>query len=170
MGYSIGDQLASTCAGNGGNLFNCATPGLEGAGQGNYAVGFYGPGVGTYGSRGWNQWETWFRANTPGNSDGFLRVYLNGVKVWDIESFNFNSSVDMTGMDVEAGGWYTKNVWTNNGRLPNAGGTCSPAAGVGREAGGWVGAYNASSLNAANCPPAPPAFNRYIDDIIVLEK
>jgi len=114
----------------------------------------------------WNQWEFWFRANTPGNSDGMLKAWLNGVQVVDIENYNFNGSVDMTGMDVQGGGYYTKNVWTSNGSRPNAGGTCSPGIGDGSEAGAWIGVFNGT--DAGNCAPAPPTFTRYTDDIIVL--
>jgi hypothetical protein len=171
MGYSIGAQTIP------GYPLNSVDGGFEGAGQattgGGMTVGFYGPSVGAYGSTDWNQWETWFKANTPGLADGFLRVYLNGKRVWEVANFNFAGNADMSGMGVEAGGWYTKNVGTSNGNRPNDPvnpGTCSLSEGQGSETGGWIGAYNASPMNPGNCPPAPPAFNRYIDDIILLQK
>jgi hypothetical protein len=122
----------------------------------------------------WTQWEFHIKINTPNNSDGVWQVWENGVLVIDKENFNItgtSSGIDMTGTDVEAGGWYTKNVWTNNGQRPSAGGTCSANPSQGSEAGAWVGTFNASPFDSAdNCGPAPPAFSRYIDDIILLEK
>jgi len=121
----------------------------------------------------WGQIETHFLANTPGSSNGILQMWLNGVQVLNLTNYNFNGSVDMTGMGVQAGGYYTKNVWTNNGQPPNSGGTCSSGIGEGSEVltpSGWIGTFNASPLNAANCAPAPPTFTRYTDDIVVLGK
>jgi hypothetical protein len=162
----------SACAGpSGGIMLNCPNAQTVNGTQGNYVHqnnADYGPIVMGYGSTGWNQWEIWMKANTPNNSDGWLRVYRNGVLFWDRENINQFGPVDMTGMQVEAGGWYTKNVWTNNGQRPNAGGTCSPGAGLGIESGSWDG--NFSTVTAKDCAPAPPVFNRYIDDIILLEK
>lgn len=163
----------SACSASGGTEFNCPNAQSVNGTQGNYVhqnSADYGPTVMGYGSTFWNQWEIWEKANTPNNSDGWLRVYRNGTLFWDRENISEFGPVDMTGMQVEAGGWYTKNVWTNNGDAPNAGGTCSAAAGLGKEDGaGWVGGFG-GSLNAANCAPAPPSFNRYIDDIILLER
>jgi hypothetical protein len=155
------------------NIFNDPNAKMTGGGaQGNYiANDLFNVPVSGYGSTGWNQWEMQCRENTAGNSDGYIIVWLNGQQLGNLQNQNFSGSVDMTGMDVEAGGWYTKNVWTNNGQPPNAGGTCSANPGQGLEVqGGWIGTFNASPLNAANCPPAPPAFNRYVDDIILLKK
>jgi hypothetical protein len=76
----------------------------------------------------------------------------------------------MTGTGVQAGGWYTKNVWTNNGKRPSAGGACSAKITDGSESGSWVGSFNAPLDTSNNCAPAPPSFWRYEDDIILLEK
>jgi hypothetical protein len=163
----------TACQGSGGIVYNCPNAQSVNGTQGNYVHqnnADYGPNIMGYGSSGWNQWEIWVKANTPNNSDGWLRVYRNGILFWDRENINEFGPVDMTGMQVEAGGWYTKNVWTNNGERPNAGGRCSAAAGVGAESGTWIGSFNSSPTNAGNCGPAPPVFTRYIDDIILLEK
>ena len=134
--------------------------------QGNYPANHYLNGS-CYFTNVWTQWEIWVRANTPGNSDGFVRIFKNGALVVDQENMNLNGSSDMTGMQVEAGGWYTKNVWTNNGQFPSAG-SCSSGPGQGSEAGSWQGSFN--TVGAQNCAPAPPSFTRYIDDIILLQK
>jgi hypothetical protein len=163
LGFAL--SYLGTPGPSGGFQFNTPDGFLQGAVQGNRSFPFYGstaaPG---YGSTGWNQWEIWHKANTPGSSDGFLRVYLNGVRVWDIENFNWYGTTDMTGMQVEAGGWYTKSIWTIGGPLPT--GTCASSAGA-------VGASETSTctnFNSCACPPNPPIFNRYIDDVILLEK
>jgi hypothetical protein len=134
--------------------------------QGNYPANHYLNGS-CYFTNVWTQWEIWVRANTPGKSDGFMRIFKNGALVVDQENMNLNGSSDMTGMQVEAGGWYTKNVWTNNGQFPSAG-SCSSGPGQGSEAGSWQGSFN--TVGAQNCAPAPPSFTRYIDDIILLQK
>jgi hypothetical protein len=148
---------------------------IFGAGQGNHNVApVYGSNVNGYGSTQWNQWEFWIKYNTPGNNnDGFFRTYLNGVKIEDHENINIFGSddatgapLDMNGAAIEAGGWYTKNVWTSNGQYPPAG-ACTAAAGQGGEAGSWVGSFS-SGVGSQDCPPAPPKFTRYIDDVVLL--
>jgi hypothetical protein len=150
------------------NKFNNTCPNIAFGPQGNFVISPWEFGTVCYFTNTWTQWEIWLRANTPGSSDGFIRIYKDGVTYADQENINIFGSVDMTGMQVEAGGWYTKNVWTSNGQFPNAGGTCTAAEGDGSEAGNWKGSF--STIGTMNCAPAPPIFNRYIDDIILLEK
>jgi hypothetical protein len=139
---------------NGKCLPNCANP--------TYA--FYGPTISSYGSTGWNQWEIWYRGNSVaggvGNKDGFERIYRNGAVYMDLEGVNLTGPYDMIHMQVEAGGWYTKSIW----KFP--GGACAPAAANANstEVGGCT------NFSACVCPPNGPIFDRYIDDIILLEK
>jgi IPT/TIG domain-containing protein/lectin family protein/putative Ig domain-containing protein len=153
-------------------VFNCASPPSVTGMQGNFISAsntqFNGSTATDYGSTGWNQWEFWFKANTPGASDGFERVYLNGRLFNDYENVSFFGNVDMTGMQVEAGGWYTKNVWTSNGQAPPAG-KCSSAPGYGQEVTGSNGGKS-FAFYGSQCAPTAPTFTRYIDDIILLEK
>jgi hypothetical protein len=129
------------------------------------SYGFADPRV-CYFTNAWTQWEIWFRGNTVGNSDGFIRIFKNGTAYADHENIQI-SGIDLTGMEIEVGGWYTKNVWTNNAQMPPSG-SCSPGPGQGSEAGSWQGSFG--SVGTGNCTPAPPVFTRYIDDIILLQK
>jgi hypothetical protein len=139
---------------NGACIPNCTNP--------TYA--FYGPTVTNYGSTGWNQWEIWYRGNTVtggvGNHDGFERIYRNGSVYMDLEGIDMTGPYDMSGMSVQAGGWYTKNIWKHKD------GSCAAAAANGDST--EMGACG-DFTNCA-CPPNGPIFDRYIDDIILLEK
>lgn len=52
----------------------------------------------------WAQVETWYHPNSPGSSNGFLRMYLNGALLFSAENRNLNGTLDMSGLDIEASG------------------------------------------------------------------
>lgn len=147
--------------------FNNTCPNIMFGPQGNFVISPWIFKTNCYFTNAWTQWEVWLQANTPGKSDGFIRLYENGVSLADQEHISIFGAVDMTGMQVEVGGWYTKNVWTDNGKYPPSG-KCTSGPGDGSEAGSWKGLFG--TVNAGDCPPAPPIFNRYIDDVILLER
>lgn len=137
--------------------------------QGNHYGNVYGPSSGL-GAGSWHQWEILYHPNTSGNSDGIVQVFLDGATLINKSGVNINGTITMTNSGLQIGGNYGKSVWTNNGSRPNAGGTCTSAPGQGVEAGFWLGAFNASPINAGNCSPAPPTFNLNQDDIIIMGK
>ena len=132
-------------------------------------TGVYGGVLKTVPVGSWVQYEVHYRPNTPGNNNGFARVYKDG-KLWlSTENANLNGSVDMTNMEVMAGGTYTKLTWVYEN------GSCSPhfgswAPGV-TDIGPRVTNFD-SCYCANNCPPdgKVPKFYRYLDDIIILKK
>jgi IPT/TIG domain/Putative Ig domain len=153
-------------------LFNCSDGEMVAEAQategGGYTHSYYGPGY-TLGWGSWVQWEVDWTPNTPGNSDGTLNVYRNGALFFQLTNTNFTGTASMTGMSVEVGGVYTKSVWTSNGQFPPSG-VCSSKIGSGTEAsGGWQGSFGSVS-SSSDCAPAPPIFNRNLDDIIILKK
>jgi hypothetical protein len=124
--------------------------------QGNRVTAWYfGDKAGNWGH--WEQWEIHFRANTPGSSNGFIRVYRNGTLLASRENENLNGTVDMTGAWVQAGGVYTKNTW----RKPDN--SCGTFIGDGINTSG-----SCTNFNSCPCPPNVPVFKRFIDDAIVL--
>lgn len=109
----------------------------------------------------WHQFEVHWKANTPGLNDGVSQIYQDGVLLQTVGPQNFNAGVNMVNSRFSLMGSYTKLMWYTNSSMS----TCSS---------GEFG-YNppqpaAQCLNfaACACPPNPPTFNRYIDDIIVL--
>jgi hypothetical protein len=143
-----------------GFLFNDPNATSINGPQGNYVTfSDYGGHVSNYGSTQWNQWEIWFRANTPNQNNGFFRVYLNGTLFYQVNNKALFGPVDMTGMQVEAAGWYTKSIW-------KVGSACAPSAG----ATGAVEVGACNDFHNCQCPPNPPTFNRYIDDVILMAK
>ena len=104
----------------------------------------------------WTQWEVHFRSNTPGASDGFVRIYKNGILFYALSNTNWNGTGDMSGMDVQVGGTYTKAIWRK------AGGACGAFQGDGTET------AHCTDFNNCECPPNPPIFKRFLDDIIVM--
>ena len=137
--------------------------------QGNHYGNIYGPTT-SFGAGAWHQWEVLYHPNTPGNSDGAVQVYLDGITLINKSGVNINGTINMANSGIQIGGNYGKSVWTNNSSRPNAGGACTSAPGQGAEAGFWLGAFNASPINAGNCAPAPPTFNLNQDDIIIMGK
>jgi hypothetical protein len=118
----------------------------------------------------WVQWEIHWRPNTPGNSDGFIRVYSNGTLYLSNENLNSNNSIDVSDVMVRVGGIYTKLVWMTD--YPTCS-QCSSYPGVGTDActasQGWWG----QSFSNPKCNPTDPplsSFKRYLDDIIILKR
>ena len=129
----------------------------QGTAPGHLELSQFGPDV-DFGWGLWVQWETHYKPNTGGSGNGFLRVYRNGVLFWELVNVNLNGSINMNGMDVEAGGVYTKAIWR---RADNS---CSTFIGDGLPVG------LCSDFTNCACPPNPPIFKRSIDDVIVLKK
>lgn len=116
----------------------------------------------------WRQWECYMKMNTNGLHNGVTKIWLNGVLQAQVVDSSFIGSVDMTSYSVFLGGsTYTKIPWYKKPEL-----TC---------------AQNATQLDISMNRPknfknplecsdqAPPngfvpIFNRYIDDVIILEK
>jgi hypothetical protein len=155
---------------------------------GTEAIVHYGP-TKTWPVGSWVQWEVHYRPNTPGNSDGFIRVYKDGERWLNVNNQNLNGTVDMSNVMIQAGGVYTKLGWqiseNNNG--------CATGEYPGGEGavdyhfyppGEWYtnrvvdfdycrwpmgdGSYTTCNNQ---CPPdgKVPKFYRYFDDIIVLK-
>jgi hypothetical protein len=136
--------------------------------QGNHYGNIWGPVV-AFGAGTWYQWEVLYHPNTLGKLDGMMQVYLNGTTLINKSGVNLNGTINMLNSAIQIGGNYGKSVWTNNGERPNAGGTCSTKP-TGKEAGFWIGAFNANPINPGNCSPAPPRFNLNQDDVIITAK
>ena len=113
----------------------------------------------------WVQWEVWYRPNSGGSSNGFIRVYKNGVLYISAENKNLNGNVSMNNAYVQVGGVYTKQIWmTDNPTCTQ----CSSASGIGTDycTGNWPN----QSFSQPVCGPSLPSFKRYFDDIIVMKK
>lgn len=136
----------------------------------------YGPYLQNYGAGAYHQFEMWIKANTPNVADGFTKVYLDGNLIWTRFDFcrTTGSSqgcgqfggVDMTGMQVEAGGWVTKSIW----RYPDN--SCAASAGAVDPAHGGGSKEIGACTDFTNCvcPPNIPVIRRAIDDIILLQR
>lgn len=134
--------------------------------QGNH-TSRYGTRTATVPKGAWVQWEMHYRPNTPGNSDGFLRVYKGGALFSSAENANLNGTVDMANCRIQAGGVYTRLVWMTDSP------TCSHQSsgpGVGTDYCTSSMGWEYLSFSSTIPGPALPAFNRYFDDIIVLKK
>lgn len=151
-------------------LFNCTNQtialGAEGSGGQPNFIDYSAPGSGVPGWGSWTQWEVLLQLNAPGQSNGRMQVWRNGVRVYS------DTKKNIIGMykgyetsDLEVGGVYTYLVWW----LDSAHTRC--AKGHSRYTtnyGNW------SQPNP--CPnQAPPSgygvpFKRYFDDIIVLKR
>ena len=60
----------------------------------------------------WQQWEVYWKNNTPGSYDGLTQIYLNGVKITEIADSTFSGTLDMSGPAITLGGTtYTKIIW-----------------------------------------------------------
>jgi len=124
----------------------------------------------------WVQWEIHYRPNTPGNNDGFMRIYKDGSPYGrSLENDNLNGTVNMNNASMQVGGTYSKGVWMDD--YPN----CSPPTGCSTHPGSsdmctllvnkpeWY----ANIFSHPICypiDPALPSFNRYFDDIIIMKR
>jgi hypothetical protein len=121
----------------------------------------------------WVQWEIHYRPNTPGNTDGFFRIYKDGSSYLSVENADTNSNVDMTSMMIMVGGTYTKLVWMED--YPTCT-VCSTKPGGDSENGtdactlykGWNGQLFSNPV-CSPTDPSLPSFKRYFDDIIVMK-
>lgn len=129
----------------------------------------------------WVQWEIHYRQNTPGNSDGFIRVYRDGALYGnEYLNQNINGTVSMNNASIQVGGIYTKGVWMNNYpscTVPD--GCCSVPGDVGctdycseSMTLPGDGTWSHQSFASPVCDPIDPAFSsfgRWIDDIIIMK-
>lgn len=111
----------------------------------------------------WHQYEIWVKANTPGVNNGFAKIYIDGVLNHQVgpglaTGGNLNGSVNMAGSRLSTGGTYTKLIWRR------ANGSCGTFEGDGTTPPPTI----CFDFTNCSCPPNPPIFNRYYDDIIVL--
>lgn len=116
----------------------------------------------------WEQTEVHFKANSPGNSDGSIEVFINGKAVYQNLAAKMNGTVNMSGMSILIEGTYTKATWVH------ADGSCGTFIGDGQDNGPQVSNFNNVCPCANECPPNPPGkvpvFKRYLDDIVILTK
>lgn len=112
----------------------------------------------------WTQWEVHYKANTPGLSDGVFQVWKNGAIWIDKTNKNLNGSVDMSNSQAQIGGSYGKMIWRHSD------GTCGAFIGDGDTIGHppVAGGERCTDFNNCACPPNPPIFSRFFDDVIVL--
>lgn len=125
----------------------------------------------------WNQWEIHIRPGTPGQPDGFFKIYLNGEPYMErINTLILGEGRTFENGRILAGGFYTKIVWMKDYPTCSIPSGCltweERAAFTGSdlcvEQEGWWGQSFASPLCAPNDPPLP-SFYRQIDDVIVLK-
>lgn len=149
-------------------LFNCTSESIAFGAEGkNGQPSFLDYGAYTSPDWGaWTQWEVELHLSTPGNADGSIVVWRNGVRVYSDTNKNIGGT--LTGWatsDLDVGGVYTYLVWW----LDSAHTQC--ASGHSR--------YTTNYGNWSQpdpCPnQAPPnghgiPFHRYLDDIIVLKQ
>lgn len=117
----------------------------------------------------WVQWEFWWRPNTPGNSNGFERLYRNGVQIINANNVDTNGTVLMSGYTkIEIAGVYSKfKEWkdypTNT--------ICSTTVFAGTQS-GQESDWSQPCACPNQCPPNGyvPKFYRYIDDIIIMKR
>ena len=106
----------------------------------------------------WHQYEVWYKANTPGLSDGFVKLYIDGFLWISKGPTTINGSVDMSGARLMLSGAYNRIDW---GRNADGSGSCSGFAVP-------PGVFVCYAYGSCPCNPQPPIFNNYLDDIIVL--
>ena len=122
----------------------------------------------------WTQWEIHLRPNTPGQADGFSRVYQNGVLFTSADNKElFGPDAKMANTYVAAGGFYTKIVWMKDYPTCSIPSGCSAGPWEGNDLcvvkNGWAGQSFANPRCAPTDPPLP-SFKRFIDDVIVMKK
>lgn len=125
--------------------------------QGAFYGNKWGPGQVPLNLGSWRQYEIHYRANTPGNSDGIIQVYINGQLVLNSVNANLNGNVNMDGMNALVGGVFTALAYGDSGKT-----VCYPK--------GQGTMWRCSPFSACSPCPIPPNFNRYFDDIILLKK
>ena len=117
----------------------------------------------------WQQWEVYWKSNTPGMNDGITQIYLDGVKITEIDTA-FSGTLDMTGPSITLGGTtYTKIIW---GPQPKPSTICATAPNEISESINRPKDFAQPCLCPEQCPPNGyvPIFNRFVDDIIILQK
>jgi hypothetical protein len=117
----------------------------------------------------WVQWEIHFKPNTPGNSDGFIRIYKDGTLYTSASNANLNGSTSMNNAAIQAGGVYTKLTWMDN--YPTCT-VCSSAPGSLDYCYSEQGMGQGQLFSSPYCyptDPSLPSFYRWIDDIIVMK-
>ena len=119
------------------------------------------------GAGSWHQWEIEWTPNTSGSSNGSVQVYRDGTLIEGLTGVNINGTVSMANAKIQAGGVYSKLLWTNNGQVP-PGGTCVSLGGG--QGFAYLGGGQSFAAIGAMCGPPVPSFNRYIDDVIVIKK
>ena len=142
------DILGQQYNGHGGGL------GLQSQGvfeQGVTTLGFYTIPLGA-----WHQREVWAHFDTTNTS--FVKVYTDGFLTVSKGPTNLNGQVNMFGARLQLGAVYSRPEWGFNS---SGVGSCT-AWGVAP-----VG-LNCYDYTNCRCPPNPPIFNHYMDDIIVL--
>jgi hypothetical protein len=167
-GNTLTDLLVDIEAGAGGCIENC-TKGLssiyaEGRGAFPNFSNYGGPTNFIAGTL--TQIEVHIKANDPGQSNGLIEWFQNGKLIQRAANQNFNASLDMATADLEIGGYYGALVYFNDAAMTQC--TAAQTFGAFAKSNTSWGACQCS----AQCPPNGhiPAFNRYIDDIIVIRK
>lgn len=116
----------------------------------------------------WRQWEVYWKPATGGLQNGTTRIYLNGILKSQVVDTAFNWDVNMSNAEIYIGGTtYTKINW-----ISNATGQCS------QDVGHIDGEYSryknfkwpADCQNQSPPNGYVPKFDRYIDDIIILQR
>lgn len=117
----------------------------------------------------WNQWEIHWRANTPGQSDGFARVYKNGDLYISDENIDTRGTQSMAGATIQVGGIYTRIIWMTDYPTCSLPSGCSSYIGDGSDYCWSQIPWQGYSFSNHPCWPSIPNFNRYYDDIIVMK-
>jgi hypothetical protein len=116
----------------------------------------------------WQQWEVYWKTNTPGMNDGVTQIYLDGVKITEVTNTGFSGDIDMTGPGINLGGpTYTKIDWGSN--VTN---DCSEDIYHIDKSLSRPSDFANPCRCPNQCPPNGyvPIFHRYIDDIIILQR
>ena len=138
----------------------------------------WGGKTGTVPKGAWHQWEIHLRPNTPGQANGFSRVYLDGVLYTSAENKQlFGPDARFTNTPVYAGGFYTKIVWMTDYPTCSIPSGCTSFADRAKFTGtdlcvekmGWWSQPFSNPRCAPEDPPLPN-FKRYIDDVVVMKK
>ncbi len=118
----------------------------------------------------WQQWEVYWKTNTPGMNDGITQIYLDGVKITEVTNKAFSGTLDMTGPSITLGGTtYTKIIW---GPQPKPSTVCATTIQEITYSINRPSDFSVPCICPGQCPPNGyvPIFNRFVDDIIILQK
>ena len=118
----------------------------------------------------WQQWEVYWKTNTPGMNDGITQIYLDGVKIAEVTNKAFSGTLDMTGPSITLGGTtYTKIIW---GPQPKPSTVCATTIQEITYSINRPSDFSVPCICPGQCPPNGyvPIFNRFVDDIIILQK